>query len=148
MNSTMRVALGIGIVAVAVVLFAVLKDDGDDNSSDATTTTATQPAETTSGAQTDETSKPAEPVVPTIVVDESGKPVGGVAEISVDAGEEIRFEVKSAVDEEVHVHGYDVEKAVPAAGTATLAFPADIEGLFEVELHHSGEQIAELRVNP
>jgi hypothetical protein len=77
-----------------------------------------------------------------------GKPDGGIAEISVDEGETVRFKVTSPVADEVHVHGYDVEKEVPAGGTAVVAFPADIEGIFEVELHHSEEQIAELRVNP
>ena len=84
----------------------------------------------------------------TIVLNEAGKPVGGVAEISVEAGDDVRFRVSSPVADEVHVHGYDIEKEVPAGGTATFDFPADIEGLFEVELHHGEEQIAELRVNP
>ena len=139
MNSTVRVVLGIGVVVLAVVLLVVLKDDGEDSSGDGTATTATRPAENPG--------RP-EPEVTTIVVDASGKPVGGIAEISVDEGDQVRFDVKSAVADEVHVHGYDVEREVPAGGTGALAFTADIEGLFEVELHHSGEQIAELRVNP
>ena len=72
----------------------------------------------------------------------------GVAEISVEAGDDVRFQVTSPVADEVHIHGYDVLKEVPAGGTATFNFPADIEGVFEVELHHGEEQIAELRVNP
>jgi hypothetical protein len=138
MNSTIRVVLGIGVVAVAVVLFVVLSDDGDDASSDGTTTTATQPAEP----------EPAQPVVTTIVVDTSGKPVGGVAEISVNEGEEVRFRVKSAVADEVHMHGYDIGKDVEAGGSVSFDFPATIEGVFEAELEGRREQILELRVNP
>jgi hypothetical protein len=74
--------------------------------------------------------------------------VGGPRELEYDAGEAVRFSVRSDVADEVHVHGYDLSKEVPAGGTVTFSFTADIEGIFEVELEERGEQIAELRVNP
>jgi len=83
----------------------------------------------------------------TIVV-RNGEPVGGVRELEYDAGERVRFEVRSDVADEVHVHGYDLMKDVAAGGTVSFSFPADIEGIFEVELEGLTEQIAELRVNP
>lgn len=85
--------------------------------------------------------------VTTIVV-RDGEPLGGVAGLEYSAGEEIRFEVASDVADEVHVHGYDLMEEVPAGGTASFDFPAEIEGIFEVELEDRGVQIAELRVNP
>jgi hypothetical protein len=87
------------------------------------------------------------PSVETIVV-RNGEPVDGITELEYDAGEQVRFRVSSDKADEVHVHGYDVEEEVPAGGTADFSFPADIEGIFEVELHGSEKQIAELRVNP
>jgi major membrane immunogen (membrane-anchored lipoprotein) len=83
----------------------------------------------------------------TIVV-ENGEPVGGVQELEYSAGEQISFTVRSDVADEIHVHGYDLMKDVPAGGTVSFYFPADIEGIFEVELEGRKEQIAELRVNP
>lgn len=83
----------------------------------------------------------------TIVV-KDGEPVGGVQELEYSAGDQIRFEVDSDVAEEIHVHGYDLMKDVPAGGTISFSFPAEIEGIFEVELEGRKEQIAELRVNP
>jgi len=85
--------------------------------------------------------------VPTIVV-RGGEPVGGIAELEYSAGEEIRFEVESDVADEVHVHGYDLMEEIPAGGTVSFDFPADIEGIFEVELEGRKTQIAELTVNP
>lgn len=85
--------------------------------------------------------------VPTIVV-RHGEPVGGVEELEYDSGDQIRFEVSSDVAEEIHVHGYDLMQDVAAGGVASFDFPAEIEGIFDVELEGSGEQIAELRVNP
>ena len=144
MNTTLRVLLGIGAVIVVVLLLVVLKDDGDEGSKD--TTVATAPAAQPPGGQPADTAP--RPQVTSISLDEAGRPVGGVAEISVDAGERIRFRVNSPVADEVHVHGYDLLKEVRAGGTAAFDFPADIEGLFEVELEDREEQIAELRVNP
>ena len=85
--------------------------------------------------------------VPTIVVRE-GEPVGGVQTLEYSAGEEIRFRVSSDAAEEIHVHGYDIAKDVPAGGTVEFAFPAELEGIYEAELEELGVQIAELRVNP
>jgi hypothetical protein len=85
--------------------------------------------------------------VPTIVI-RDGEPVGGIRELEYDAGDEIRFEVSSDVADEVHVHGYDLMQDVPAGGTVSFDFPAEIEGIFEAELEGRKEQIAEIRVNP
>jgi len=84
---------------------------------------------------------------PTIVV-ENGEPVGGVQELEYSAGDQVRFKVESDVADEIHVHGYDLMKDVPAGGKVAFSFPAEIEGIFEVELEGRKEQIAELRVNP
>jgi hypothetical protein len=83
----------------------------------------------------------------TIVV-ENGKPVGGVQELEYSAGDQIAFAVESDVADEVHVHGYDLSEDVPAGGSVEFSFPAEIEGIFEVELESRGEQIAEVQVNP
>lgn len=107
-------------------------DLGDGGS--AATTTVTE--QTTSKAS-----------VPTIVV-RGAKPVGGVKELEYSSGDEIRFRVRSDVADEIHVHGYDLMKDVEAGGTVAFDFPADIEGVFEVELEGRGVQLAELRVNP
>ncbi len=85
--------------------------------------------------------------LPTIVV-RDGEPVGGVEELEYSAGEEIRFRVSSDAAEEIHVHGYDLMKDVPAGGTVEFDFPAELEGIYEAELEGLGVQIVELRVNP
>lgn len=126
-----RVVLGVAVVVVAIVLLVVLKNDGGAGSPGA-------------AGQTGKNGKPA---VPTIVV-RHGKPVGGVAELTYNEGERVRFEVESDVSDEVHLHGYDLMKDVRAGGTVSFDFPATIEGIFEAELEGRAEQILELRVNP
>jgi len=85
---------------------------------------------------------------PATIVVKNGEPVGGVQDLEYSAGEQVRFTVDSDLADEVHVHGYDLMKDVPAGGSVSFSFPAEIEGIFEVELEAHKEQIAELRVNP
>ena len=77
-----------------------------------------------------------------------GQPVGGVKELRVDAGEVARIAVSADAPDEVHLHGYDREAAVGPGRTARLRFKADLEGIFELELHGSGALLAKLRVEP
>jgi hypothetical protein len=124
MNSnTVRALVGAGIVVVAVVLLVVLKSGNSDSSST-----------TTKG-------------VTTIVI-KNGEPVGGIAQLTYNKGEEVRFKVDSDVSDEVHMHGYDIMKDVKAGGSVSFDFPATIEGVFEAELEGRKEQILELTVNP
>ena len=133
-----------GLLAAAVVVVVVaivLIGSGDDE--DSSSSTSTQTTTTATGG----TGKPAAPAGPTITI-KDGKPVGGIQEIEVDKGDTIEFKVKSDADHEIHMHGYDIAKDVEAGGQVTYNVPADIDGIFEVEIEDLGEQIAELRVNP
>ena len=125
MNSnTTRAVAGIAVIVVAIVLLVVLKKD---DSSKTTSNTGGK--------------------VTTIVI-KHGKPVGGIADLTYNKGEQVRFKVDSDVSDEVHMHGYDIMKDVKAGGSVSFDFPATIEGVFEAELEGRKEQILELTVNP
>ncbi len=86
--------------------------------------------------------------VPEIEVAED-EPVGGVQKLEFDAGDQVRFTVTGDEAEEVHVHGYDLSEEIPqGGGTVEFSFPAEIEGIFEIELEAKAVLIAELQVNP
>jgi hypothetical protein len=148
-----RIAALLVTLAVIVGLFFAFKGGGDDDSTNATTATADTAATMTDDSGSEPSGekkkkeKPAESSVPVIEV-VGGQPQGGIAGLDFNQGDEIRFDVTSDTADEVHVHGYDIEEEVPAGGTAKFDFPADLEGVFEVELHGSETQIAELTVNP
>ncbi|MEO8091206.1 MAG: hypothetical protein ABI726_00685 [bacterium] len=137
-------------VAAAVALFIVLSADDEEST---TSTTAVSTTETTTQASddgqggSDKSEGPSRPEVATIEV-KNGQPVGGVQELTFTAGDEIRFDVKSDTASEVHFHGYDVIKDVEAGGEASFDLPAEIEGVFEVELEETATQIAEITVEP
>ena len=147
-----RIAALLVTLAVIVGLFFAFKGGGDDDSTNATTATTDTAATTTDDSGSEPSGekkkeKPAESSVPVIEV-VGGQPQGGIAGLDFNKGDEIRFDVTSDTADAVHVHGYDIEEEVPAGGTAKFDFPADLEGVFEVELHGSETQIAELTVNP
>jgi len=143
-STTFRVGAVVVLVAAAVVLFVVLSGGDDDDGEQAATTTTT-PATTEGGPQ--KPPREPKPETPTIVV-EGGEPVGGVQALDYTTGDEVRFFVRSDAAEEVHVHGYDVMKDTVPAKPISFDFPADIEGIFEVELEETHTQIAELTVEP
>ena len=125
MNGKTAIVGGVVVIA-AVVLLIVLSSGGDDE-----------------GEKTDAGR------VPTIVVDGEGHPKGGIADLTYHEGDRIHFRVTVPFEEEVHLHGYDVAKGVPAGGgTVTYDLPASIEGVFEAELEDRKEQIIELTVEP
>jgi hypothetical protein len=141
-STTARIGVLAAVVAVAVVLFIVLSG-GDDDDGKTTTATATSTVETTTNA--------GQPAGPPVITVRDAKPVGGVQDLTFNRGDQVRFAVQlDQPAEEVHVHGYEIEEP---AGTSPVrvSFPADIDGVFEVEVHSDefGEfEIAKLTVNP
>jgi hypothetical protein len=85
--------------------------------------------------------------LPTLVV-RNEEPVNGVETLEFSAGEQVEFKVDSNTKTELHVHGYEIEKEIPAGKVTTISFPAELEGIYDIEVHPAEEQIAELRVNP
>lgn len=143
-SNTTRVIGGIAVVAIAVVLLIVLKDDGE-SASERFDRGADTTAPASDGAR--KGGKAATAAVPTIVI-KGGEPVGGIRTLTYKEGDQIRFAVESDTSEEIHVHGYDVAKEVEAGGSVEFDIPATIEGVFEAELEGLGVQIAEITVNP
>ena len=147
-NPLARGLVGLAAVAAVVVLFVVLAGGDDDTSDNAgTTQTQAQAGATVTTGQGQANTKPKKPATPRIVV-EGGKPRGGVQKLDYKQGDRIQFVVASDLADEIHVHGYDIAKDVPAGGTVRFSFPARIEGVFEVELEGRKQQIAQLKVNP
>jgi hypothetical protein len=66
--------------------------------------------------------------------------------VKVSKGTQIRLRVTSDKADELHVHGYNFEKELPAGQQVMLDFTADQTGLFDIELHESDLQLAQLEV--
>jgi FtsP/CotA-like multicopper oxidase with cupredoxin domain len=136
---------------IAVVAVFVLADSSEDDTppeGEQSAATAT-PTPTESAPE----ASPQEEETPTPTPEQTPEPPplltsGGVTEIEVDKGDTVRFRVRSSTPEEIHVHGYEITREIPPNKTVNVSFPAELDGIWEIEFHNSGKQIAELKVNP
>ena len=76
-----------------------------------------------------------------------GAPVGGPRRVEVELGSVVAVMVSSDVSEDVHVHGYDILRAVAPGAAAHFAFTAEIPGVFEVEFERSGRLLLQLEIS-
>jgi len=76
----------------------------------------------------------------------SGELSGDTGTVRVAKGDRIRLIVRADVEEEVHVHGYDLSAAVAPQHPARIDFVADQPGTFTIELEHLQLHILRLRV--
>jgi hypothetical protein len=120
-------------------------------------TSTTEPGQTSSLAASRSTTTPA--AITTTVVAETtttADPIdveisGGVASgpgvFTYDLGDTVDITVVSDVDDELHVHGYDLVFALSAGEPLTLDFIADVPGLFEVEVHTGHSHVFDIEVS-
>jgi len=146
----MRIALALGALAVAVVLFLLLRPEGDDDeaatTSAPTTTTETESETTTAATTTGQLTTTTAIPGPVRVVFRDGRVRGGVQTFSFEPGDRIRLIVRADVADHVHVHGFDLFTDVAPGRPAQFTFRADLTGSFEVELEDRGVPLVELQV--
>jgi hypothetical protein len=158
-SSGQRIAILLVAAVVLIGGFVLAGSAGDDDDSDRETQTAAQPAQTESGGTADtDTGTATEPAATTEAAPPPPRvetirmrgraPVGEPQTLEYESGDTIRLRFRSDVAEEVHIHGYDKYVDVPANGSARTRFKADLEGIFEVESHGSGEILAKLEIRP
>jgi hypothetical protein len=130
------IAAAIAVVAVVVLLVASGKDSATVGGA-ARSTPSSQPSSGGDSTPAKASAAPAPLLKP-----------GDVRKLMFTEGDRIRFRVRVPEADELHVHGYDIERELPAGKTVTVSFKATINGIFEIELHHSDEQIGQLTVEP
>lgn len=89
---------------------------------------------------------PAAPPVTVNVAVTDGEVLPPTHRVQVPLGSAVELQVTSDVDDEVHVHGFDVEQTLEAGRTTTVTLQADQAGVFEVETHETELQLVQLEV--
>lgn len=148
-------AVGAGAIILAVVLFLVLRPDDSDNAANTTseaqptttieTTTEQTTTEETTTEQTTTTTPDDQPQRVSVRY-ENGEVVGGIVREDIEEGTDVVLVVHADVEDEVHLHGYDLTADVAPGQRGRISFTADRVGEFEVELENLGVPIAELTV--
>ena len=130
--------LGIAAVFAVVAVILLARGGGETDTGAGSTRTPTPTARASDGEAT------ATPTPKPLPLLQAGKPKA----LTYSQGETVRFRVRSASPEEVHIHGYDIKKELAPNRTVTVSFKATITGIFEIELEHSATQLASLKVLP
>ncbi len=87
----------------------------------------------------------ADVAITAMIVD--GEVSGVESRTSVALGSIVAITVISDMDDEVHLHGYDILDDVPASDIGLIIFTADTPGRFELELEQAGTFITELEIS-
>lgn len=134
------------LFAVAASVLALAGCGGGGSSQTAATDTATTTA-TTTGTST--TTAPAAPKPTTIaIVVRQGRPSGGIKRPTIEKGDKVVLVIRTDAGEQVHLHGYDIEKPVTPGTLVRIPFTASLPGRFELELHHPDVLLAVIEVRP
>jgi hypothetical protein len=145
----MRRLLAIAVLALVAVL-AVPACGGDDDEADQSAGDTTTEAETTTEATTTEvttttTAEPSGPVKIRITY-RDGKVSGDTGTVPIEKGADVQLMVRADVEDEVHLHGYDLAAEVSPGRPARINFEASDAGRFIAELEHLHLHIVTLRV--
>jgi FtsP/CotA-like multicopper oxidase with cupredoxin domain len=77
-----------------------------------------------------------------------GEPVGGTETVKVKKGDRVRIVVRVDAPQELHLHGYDLERNAVPGKPAVFAFTAKLDGIYELESHLQGAVLVKLVVEP
>jgi hypothetical protein len=122
-NARIGVLVGATVVIVAALIIVIASSGGGNNAPDTVTAA--------------------------ITVDKTGHPDGGLKHLTVKRGGTVDLTVTPAIADEVHIHGYNLEKGTEAGKPVAFHFKANMDGVFEIEVHKpTANQIAELEVQP
>jgi FtsP/CotA-like multicopper oxidase with cupredoxin domain len=133
MSRNQRIGLIVAALAVAVVAFIVAQPGDDDDSTPPPNTTTQEQGGTETPTESDDQA-PVEPEVTRIRLN-GGVIVGDAKTIRVAKDDVVRIVVSSDIPDEIHLHGYDIEKEAEPGKPARFRFKADAEGAFELESH-------------
>jgi heme/copper-type cytochrome/quinol oxidase subunit 2 len=159
----MTVAIGLGAIVLAGILYLVLRPDDSEPAAE-TTSSEAQPTTTVQTTTQVTTTQATTTTVATTTVEtttttpedqpqrvnvrfENGEVVGGLVTADIEEGARVVLSVRADVTDEVHLHGYDLSTDVVPGQVARITFTADQVGVFEVELEELGVPIAELSVS-
>jgi FtsP/CotA-like multicopper oxidase with cupredoxin domain len=139
MSRNQRIGLIVAAVVFAAVAFVIASPDDDDGGGEQAAQTT--PAETPAETEREPAEEPHETIPPepepdvTRIRIRGGEVAGGAADIQATKGDVVRIVVSADAPDDIHLHGYDIEKKAGPGQPARFEFKADVEGIFEIESH-------------
>ena len=137
MSRNQRIGLIVAAAVAAAIAFVIASPGGDDDGDKAAQTTPTTETSSGSGTGTETATEPPPPPKPEVtrIQIRGGEVVGGPAEIKAKNGDTVVIVVSADAPDDIHLHGYDIEKKAAPGQPARFRFKANLEGEFEIESH-------------
>jgi FtsP/CotA-like multicopper oxidase with cupredoxin domain len=135
MSRNQRIGLIVAAALVAVLAFVIASPGEDDESETTPQTTRATETGKDSGTDTQANSPPETRAVVTRIDIRAGEVAGGPAEIRVKKGDTVVIVVAADAPDDIHLHGYDIEKKVAPGQPARFRLKSNLEGEFEIESH-------------
>lgn len=136
-------------IVVALALLALAACGGSDEDAAGTVAGTTPSVETTTEETTTaETTTESEPEGPAKIriTYRGGKLSGDTGTVPIEKGADVQITVRADVEDEVHLHGYDLTAEVAPGHPGRINFEASDAGRFIAELEHLHLHIVTLRV--
>ena len=137
----------------ALMLAAALALTACGGSDEETASPSASPSSTPSNASSPTPSAGETPVVEpddaqviTLAV-AGGQVTGDIDRVEVPLGTSVRLSITTDVADEVHVHGYEITRALTPGQAIQIEFVADQPGVFEIELHDDRKVLTRLQVS-
>lgn len=134
------------LAAAALLTLSACGSGGESQSATTPANPSTSGAATSPSGSLSPTEEERDQVVEVRVSVADGKVKPATRRVEVERDSQVRLLITSDVDDDVHVHGYDIEAALEAGRTTTVELVADQQGVFEVETHDGGLTLLQLQV--
>jgi len=137
-------------LALAVALTACGSGDeapGGATSSTSSSTSSASPSSSPSASSSSSTSAttPAGRTLEVTVTGSKVSPPPGTVKLGV--GETLTLTVTRDHDDELHIHGFDVEEELPAGRPVSVELTGKAPGVYEVETHHPELRLLKIAVS-
>ncbi len=77
-----------------------------------------------------------------------GRRSAGPERVVASVDDRLLLRVRSNRPDQLHVHGYEIARELPAGEQVEIALPLTQSGRFDIELHHAHQLLAVLEVQP
>ena len=135
----------LSLLAAALLVVAAGCASGDDDPSTEPSPSESMSRSIPASSEPTETEETEKAVEITVAISD-GKVKPKPHRVDVPLGSKVRLQVTSDVDDELHVHGFDIEEPLEAGRTTMVEFTADQQGVFEVETHETELELLQLAV--
>jgi heme/copper-type cytochrome/quinol oxidase subunit 2 len=99
-------------------------------------------------ASLDDTSSVDQPTAQLVEITvEDGSVTGDIDRIDVPLGDQLTIRLTADIEDQLHVHGYEILSDVSPGQLSETTFTTNIPGIFEIHLEDLGIELARLQVS-